>query len=270
MNEIIFKEEVVPNIHRLRIKAPWIAGKMKPGQFVIVMVDEKSERIPLSVSHWDRQDGSINVYFVETGLSTMKLAMLKPGDSLYSIVGPLGKPSSVEKYGTVVLGGGCYGIAAIYPIAKALKNVGNRVITIIEGHSEYLLYLEEELKMVSDIFLTATSDGSKGIKGWVQDVVTELLKKEKIDRAYFIGCTFMMMNCSKATEPFGVKTMVSLNSIMVDGTGMCGCCRVSVNGETRFACVDGPEFDGHQVDWEELFARKSAYHRDESLIYQRF
>jgi ferredoxin--NADP+ reductase len=197
----------------------------------------------------------------------MKLARLKSGDFLYSVVGPLGNPTKIERYGTVALGGGCYGIAAIYPIARSLKKAGNRVITIAECRSKYLLYLHEELRKVSDKLIITSSDGSIGRRGWVKDAIVDLLGKEKIDRAYFIGCTFMMMNCSKATKPYGLKTIVSLNSIMVDGTGMCGCCRVSIDGETKFACVDGPEFDGHKVDWEELFKRKSAYHKDESFAY---
>jgi NAD(P)H-flavin reductase len=199
------------------------------------------------------------------------MAMIKSGDTLYSVAGPLGRPTSVEKLGTVIVGGGCYGIGAIFPIARAMREAGNRVISIIEARSAYLLYLEDSLQEVSNQLLVSTSDGSKGIKGRVQDVLVKLIDDGvKIDRSYFIGCTFMMMNCSNVTRSHNIKTLVALNPIMVDGTGMCGCCRVTVKGETKFACVDGPEFDGHQVDWQELFARKSIYIKEETMAYQTF
>ncbi len=269
MKQIVQSEEVVPNVYRIEIDAPRIAQKAKPGQFVIVMADEFGERIPLTISDWDAEKGTITLYMLEAGISTMKIAKLGAGDSFYSVVGPLGKRTEIKNYGTVLLGGGCYGIGAIYPLARALKAAGNRVITVIEARSGFLLYLQEELAGVSDAFYTCTSDGTAGTKGKVADVVETLAKDEKpIDLAYFVGCTFMMMQSANATKPFEIKTLVALNSIMVDGTGMCGCCRVSVGGKTRFACVDGPEFDGHQVDWEELFQRKGVYMPDEMLAFQ--
>ncbi len=269
MNKVIRREEIVPNVHLLELKAPEIAKKIQPGQFVVVIPDERGERVPLTVSDWNIEKGTITIFFLEVGVSTMKLAFLNTGESIYSVVGPLGKATHIEKFGTVVVGGGCYGIGAIYPLAKAYKNAGNRVITIIEARSKYLLYMNEELQSVSDVLLYATTDGSKGTKGKVQDVVEQLVKQgEKIDLAYFVGCTFMMMNCSNGTRPYNIKTLVALNPIMVDATGMCGVCRVSVGGKTMFACVDGPELDGHQIDWEELFNRKAAYIPEEVLAYQ--
>jgi ferredoxin--NADP+ reductase len=199
------------------------------------------------------------------------MARIESGGMLYSLAGPLGIPTRVEKFGTVVLGGGCYGIGAILPIARAMRDAGNRVISIIEARSAYLLYNEDSLKEVSDQLLVSTADGSKGMKGRVQEVLTKLIDAgEKVDRSYFIGCTFMMMNCSNVTRPHNIKTLVALNPIMVDGTGMCGCCRVTVKGETKFACVDGPEFDGHEIDWQELFARKSLYLKEEAMAYQTY
>jgi ferredoxin--NADP+ reductase len=265
MYKIVSKEEVVPNIHRIEIEAPEIARKILPGNFVIILVDERGERLPFTVSDWSKE--TITLFFLEVGASTMKLAKKREGDSIYSVVGPLGKATEIKKYGTVVLGGGCYGIGAIYPIARALKEVGNKVITIIEARSDYLIYNEKLLSEVSDEVIVCTTDGSRGERGKVHDVVVTLMREERVDMAYFVGCTFMMKNCSETTKPYGVKTLVALNPIMLDGTGMCGCCRVSVNGETRFACVDGPEFDGHSIDWEELFQRKSAYFEEEILAY---
>jgi len=194
---------------------------------------------------------------------------MKEGDELYSVAGPLGKPATIQKYGRVILGGGCYGIGAIYPIAKAMKEAGNEVVTILEARSKYLIYFEEELRAVSDEFYISTSDGSMGEKGHVQDVLDKLIKNDqRFDHAKFIGCTYMMMNCSHITAPYKIPTTVSLNTIMLDGTGMCGCCRVSIAGETKFACVDGPEFDGHQVDWKEMMMRKGSYLKEEMISYQ--
>jgi len=269
MSRIVKTEEVVPNVHLLKIDAPRIAQKVKPGQFIIVMADEVGERIPFTISDWDVEKGTITIYMIEAGISTMKIAQLREGHALYSLVGPLGKKTEIKKYGTVLLGGGCYGIGAIYPVARALKEAGNRIITVIEGRSSFLLYNQKELADVSDEFYTSTSDGTEGTKGKVSNVMEELINNDiHIDMAYFVGCTFMMMQCSGSTKPYNIKTFVALNSIMVDGTGMCGCCRVSVGGKTKFACVDGPEFDGHQVDWEELFQRKGVYIPDEILAYQ--
>jgi NAD(P)H-flavin reductase len=268
MYELIEKSEIF-NVHKMVINAPEIAHSIQAGQFVIIMGNEYSERIPITVSDWNTDTGTITLYVVELGISTLELARMKTGDSLYAVTGPLGIPSEIKNYGTVVLGGGCYGIGGIYPIAKACGEAGNKVISIIEARYSSMFYHEKELHAVSDQVLYATSDGSKGKKGKVEDVLREILEeKSKIDQAFFMGCTQMLERCSEATRPYAIPTKVALNSIMLDGTGMCGACRVSVGGETKFACVDGPEFDGHTVDWKGLNQRKSAYTEQETVVYQ--
>ncbi len=263
MYKVIEKRMIVPNIHMMRVSAPAIAKKCLPGQFVIVMVDEKGERIPLSISDWDRDEGIITIVFMEVGTSTRKLAKLKEGDELFALAGPLGSPSEISKFGTVLCIGGCYGIGTIYPICRALKEEGNKVITLLEARSSFLLYWEEKLRAVSDELLLLTRDGTSGISGHVPTAIKEIVQREKIDRVIVNGCTFLLMVGSEATKPFGIKTIVSLNPIMIDGTGMCGVCRVSISGKTKFACVDGPDFDGHEVDWETLLMRRSAYLKEE-------
>jgi len=268
MYELIEKSEIF-NVHKMVVAAPKIAESIKAGQFVIVMGSEYGERIPITVSDWSADTGTIALYVLETGMSTLELARMKVGDSLYAVTGPLGIPSEIKNYGTVVLGGGCYGIGGIYPIAKACKEAGNKVISIIEARYGSMFYHEKELHAVSDQVLYATSDGSRGKKGKIEDIVAEILESGvRIDQAFFIGCTQMLERCSEATRPYAIPTKVALNSIMLDGTGMCGACRVSVGGETKFACVDGPEFDGHKVDWKELNQRRSAYTEQETVAYQ--
>jgi len=268
MTEILSNTEVVPNVRELVLKAPDIAKKAKPGQFVILMTDENGERLPFTLSDWDEKEGTITLYYLEVGLSTMKLARFK-GKELFALIGPLGKPIEVGKYGTVVLGGGCYGIGGIYPLAKALKEAGNTVISIIEARSSYLLYYGEELSSVSDKLLIATGDGSKGVQGKVYDVVKKLMEeKQEFDRAYFIGCTFMMKKCFNQLKKQDTPTMVALNPIMVDGTGMCGCCRCTVDGKQKFACVDGPIFEAKDIDWDQLSKRNAAYSKQEAMLYQ--
>jgi len=266
---IVEKEEVVPNVHKLVIRDPRIARTAQAGQFVLLMPTRKGERIPFTLSDWDPDEGTITIYVLELGISTMDLMGMKAGDSVYSLAGPLGKPARVEKFGTVLLGGGCYGIGGIYPIARAMKAAGNHVVVIIEARSNYLLYNREALRSVADELYVTTSDGSEGTKGHIQEKLMELLnEKREFDRAVFVGCTFMLMQCSEATRPYGISTGVALNAIMVDGTGMCGCCRVTVGGKTKFVCVDGPELDGHEVDWDELFTRKRVYSEEEVVAYQ--
>jgi NAD(P)H-flavin reductase len=269
--KIVRKNMVVPNVHEMVIEAPIIAAKVKPGQFIIIIPDEVGERVPFTVSDWDVEKGTITIFFLETGVSTMKLACMHEDDVLESVVGPLGAPSDIENYGTVLLGGGCYGIGGIYPIARAMKEAGNRVITVLEARSKYLIYNIENLDMVSDELILTTSDGSTGTTGKVHNVIQNLVDGgEKIDRAQFIGCNFMLMMSSEVTKPLNIPTRVALNALMVDGTGMCGCCRCSVAGKTKYACVDGPEFDGHEVDWEELFRRGGHYIGDEVMAYQYY
>ncbi len=261
---LLLKRELVPNMHLLKIKAPQVAKYAKPGQFVILMARETSERTPFTLMDWDPEEGSITVIIEEVGRSSRELISLKQGTGIAHVSGPLGLPFPIEKKGTVVLGGGCYGIGAIYPLARALKAAGNEVICAIEGSSEYLLYMEDEIRSACHELRVATKDGSRGIHGGVQGIFTGLVDAgKKVDFFVAIGCTFMMRMASEATQPFGIPTYVALNPIMVDGTGMCGACRVSIDGQTKFACADGPIFDGHSVDWDELFFRRSAYAREE-------
>ncbi len=271
MYEILLKQDLVPNIHLLKIAAPNVAKKAQPGQFVIIRIDERGERIPLTIADWDREEGSVIIVFMEVGTTTHRLALLGTGDSIADFIGPLGLPSHIEKFGTVVCVAGGFAVATIVPIARALKVKGNKVISIMGARSRDLLFWEDELGSVSDQLIVTTDDGSYARKGVVTEPLKELLESgEKIDRVIAIGPSIMMKFCAKTTEPFGVKTIVSLNPIMVDGTGMCGCCRVSVGGVTKFVCVDGPEFDGHQVDWDLLFARQRIYLDEEKLSLERW
>jgi len=267
--KILEKKKLVPNIHLFKVAAPAIAKKTQAGQFVVVRIDEKGERVPLTIADWDEKEGSITLVFMEVGTTTGKLALLKTGDSITDLIGPLGLPSHIEKFGTVVCVAGGFAVATIMPIARAMRQAGNKVISIMGARSKDLLFWENELRRVSDRLIVTTDDGSYGRKGLVTEPLKELLAGgEKIDRVIAIGPSIMMKFCAKTTEPFGVKTIVSLNPIMVDGTGMCGCCRVSVNGVTRFACVDGPDFDGHQVDWDLLLARQRTYLDEESRSFE--
>jgi len=269
--EILLKQNLVPSIHLLKIAAPNVAKKAQPGQFVVIRIDERGERIPLTIADWDREEGSVTIVFMEVGTTTHRLAWLEAGDSIADFIGPLGLPSHIEKFGTVVCVAGGFAVATIVPIARALEIKGNKVISIMGARSRNLLFWEDELGSVSDQLIVTTDDGSYARKGVVTEPLKELLESgEKIDRVIAIGPSIMMKFCAKTTEPFGVKTIVSLNPIMVDGTGMCGCCRVSVGGVTKFVCVDGPEFDGHQVDWDLLFARQRIYLDEEKLSLERW
>jgi ferredoxin--NADP+ reductase len=266
MIKILERKMLVPNIHILTMEAPLVAAKIEAGHFVIIKVDEWGERIPLTVADWDREKGTVSCAFMQVGRSTRKLTDLKAGDEVPTFVGPLGKKIEVDMFGTVACVGGCYGIGSIYPLAKALKAAGNRVVSFIEARSRFLLYWEERLREVSDELVISTGDQSLGLKGHNSDRLRDLLKEgSRIDRVIAIGCTFMMYDVSEATRPFKVKTLVSLNPVMVDGTGMCGACRVEVGGNTKFACVDGPDFDGHEVDWKLLMSRRKAYIREETV-----
>ncbi len=262
---IVEKTETAPNTSLIKVEAPAVANKAQPGQFIVVMVDERSERIPYTLSDWSIEDGTITFVVNEVGRSTGKLVSREEGDSLYSVVGPLGIPPKIDKVGTVVCAGGCFGIAAILPLARAFKKAGNRVISIIEARACYLLYLERELRKASDELVIATGDGSRGMRGFAPDVIKMLIERgERLDQVIALGCTFMLKLVCDATRAAGIKTLVDLCPIIVDATGMCGCCRVEVGGETKFACVDGPFFDGHKVDWDVLGFRKAAYVRQET------
>ncbi len=263
MSRVVQKKRLVPNIHLLEIEAPEIARTCRPGQFVIIMPDPRGERIPLTIGDWDREKGTVTSVFMAVGTTTHKLARLKEGDDVPVFTGPLGLPSEIGEFGTVLCVGGCFGIAAIYPIVRALREAGNRTVTLIDVKAEYLLYWADKLKRTSDRFLLSTRDAAADEQDYVSRSVKEVLAEEKIDRVIAVGCTYLMSSVSEATRPEGVKTVVSLNPIMVDGTGMCGACRVTVDGKTKFACVDGPDFDGHLVDWQELYMRRKSYFDDE-------
>jgi ferredoxin--NADP+ reductase len=257
---VVKREPLAPNVQLLTVSAPTVASKIQPGQFVIVRADEHGERIPLTVADWNREAGTVSSVFLQVGTSTYKLGDLNAGDTLATFVGPLGKALEFDRWGTVLCAGGCYGIGSIYPIARALKEKGNQVISLIEGRSSFLLYWLDRMESVSDRVMIATRDGSLGEKHGYPGMVEGLLASgESVDRVIAIGCTYMMYAMAETTRQFEVKTMVSLNPIMIDGTGMCGACRVLVGDETKFACVDGPDFDAHQVDWDLLLSRRKAY-----------
>lgn len=259
MYRILDREDLTSEIHLLKIEAPGVAKKAQAGQFIIVRIDEKGERIPLTIADWDGKEGSVTIVFMEVGTSTRKLASLNIGDSIVDFVGPLGRPTEIEQFGTVVCVAGGFAIATIMPIARTMRKAGNRVVSIMGFRTKNLVFWEERLSSVSDELIVTTDDGSYKRKGLVTEPLKELLQETRIERVIAIGPTVMMKFCSLTTKPFGVKTIVSLNPIMVDGTGMCGCCRVSVGGETKFACVDGPDFDGHEVDWDLLMKRQRTY-----------
>jgi ferredoxin--NADP+ reductase len=271
MYEILEKHDHSPVTKEFKVYAPRVASKAKAGQFVIVVPWEKGERVPLTIADFSREEGWITLVFLVVGKSTKFMAGMKPGDRLYAVVGPLGNPSEIEHYGTVVCVGGGLGIAPIYPIARELRKVGNYIISIIGARTKELLFWEDKIRSVSDELIVCTDDGSYGRQGVVTVPLKELLESgRKIDVVWAIGPAIMMKFCSLTTKPFGVKTIVSLNPIMVDGTGMCGACRVEVDGKTRFACVDGPEFDGHKVDWDLLMARQRLYCEQEKLAVELF
>jgi len=271
MYKILLRQDLVPNIHLFKVNAPAVAKKAQAGQFVVVRVDEVGERIPVTIADWDNKEGSVTIVFMEVGTTTHKLALLKTGDFIPTFTGPLGLPTHIEKFGTVVCVAGGFAVATIMPIARAMREKGNRVISIMGARSKDLIFWEKELRSVSDQLIVTTDDGSYGRKGLVTEPLKELLEGDgKVDRVVAIGPSIMMKFCAKTTEPFGVKTVVSLNPIMVDGTGMCGCCRVSVGGVTKFACVDGPDFDGHQVDWDLLLARQRIYLDEEKRSLEQW
>ncbi|MFD1671358.1 sulfide/dihydroorotate dehydrogenase-like FAD/NAD-binding protein [Agrilactobacillus yilanensis] len=249
------------------IDAPRIAAKAKPGQFVIVQRNETSERIPLTICETLPEQEKIRIIFQVIGKSTYDLAKLRPGDELFSLAGPLGKPTEVQNYGTVLLVGGGVGIAALYPIVKGLKNAGNRVITILGAKNKDFMILADECEKYSDELILMTDDGTLGRKGLVTEAMEDVLKREKIDCSWAIGPGIMMRFCTQTAHKYDVPTYVSLNPIMIDGTGMCGGCRVSVGDDIKFACVDGPEFLGDQVDWDTFMNRMKQYHTQEKEAY---
>jgi ferredoxin--NADP+ reductase len=268
MYKVLKREVLVPNTVYLKVEAPEIAQKARPGQFVILRVDEVGERFPLSLTGWDKDEGTLEVLFLIMGRSTMKLASLGEGDCIMDVVGPLGKPTEIESYGNTLAVCSTFGTGPVIRLAKALKEKGNKVVSVMEAKDEGYLFWEDRLRSVSDEIHVVLGDGSRGKHRQASQFVKEYLKSgNKLDRVFVFGRVFTMMECSEATKPFGIKTVVGLTPIMVDGTGMCGCCRVSVGGKTQFTCVDGPEFDGHLVDWELLIKRKRAYLIEEARAF---
>ncbi|MCS7151603.1 MAG: sulfide/dihydroorotate dehydrogenase-like FAD/NAD-binding protein [Endomicrobia bacterium] len=253
-------------IIKIEIYSPAIAQHYLPGQFVIIMVSEKGERVPLTIVETNLANGSINLIFQEIGYTTKLLGKLKEGDKLYHIVGPLGKPTEIKKFGNVLIIGGGVGTAEAYPVTKALKQQNNKITTILGARNKNLIILENEFKDISDEIYITTDDGSYGIKGFVTDVLEQLLKERTFDLVYAVGPVVMMKAVSNLTLPYNIPTIVSLNTIMVDGTGMCGSCRITYNGSIKYVCCDGPEFDGHKVDWDEIINRNKTYLLQEQTI----
>lgn len=265
MNRILYREQLSETVFLMRLEAPLIAKERQPGQFIILQLDDDfGERIPLTIADADLSEGSITIIFQAVGETTMLLALLNVGDTIAAVVGPLGKPTHIENVGSVVCVGGGIGVAPLHPIAKALKAAGNRVSIIMGARSRELLILEKEMADIADELIVCTDDGSVGRKALVTEPLKEICARDpRPGLAVAIGPPVMMKFCAEATRPFEVPTVVSLNTIMVDGTGMCGGCRVTVGGATRFVCVDGPEFDGHDVDFDNMINRLSSYRKQE-------
>lgn len=269
--KILNTEEIAPSVHRMVISAPDVAKAAKAGQFIILRIEEKGERVPLTIADTETEEGTVTVIFQEMGKTTKQLAKLSAGASLEDFVGPLGTPSDIKKLGTVILVGGGVGVAPLYPQAKAYLKAGNKVHSIIGARNKDLLILEKEIREVSTELYIATDDGSKGHHGFVTDIMKQLLDSgEKIARVVIIGPPIMMKVGTGVASPYDVEILVSLNSIMVDGTGMCGGCRVSVGGETKFTCVDGPEFDARKVDFGQLMSRLAMYRGEEAKASEKY
>ena len=259
MNKIVDKQFFSDKVVKLVVEAPLIAKARRAGHFVIVRVGEKGERIPLTISSADVEKGTITLVVQAIGKSTSKLCALEPGDYITDVVGPLGQATHIEHFGTVVCCGGGVGIAPLLPIATAMKAAGNRVVSVLAARNRDLLILEDEIRAVSDEVIIMTDDGSSGKKGLVTQGVEEVIQREKVDLCVTIGPAVMMKFVSLLTRKYEVPTVASLNTIMVDGTGMCGACRITVAGKTRFVCIDGPEFNAHEVDFDEMLMRLSSY-----------
>jgi ferredoxin--NADP+ reductase len=272
LHRIVMKRKIAPVVHIMEVEVrPQVAAKVLPGQFIVLRIDERGERIPLTPVTADKEKGTLTVIFQEVGVSTKRLGSLKEGDSVSDVVGPLGKPMEIKGYGTVVVVAGGVGIACIYPEARALKGAGNKVIGILGARNAELLILEQEMREISDELYVMTDDGTKGRKGLVTDVLKEIIERgERIDLVLAVGPTIMMKVVADVTREHDIKTVSSLNPIMVDATGMCGGCRVIVGGETKFTCVDGPSFDAHLVDFDNLLLRLKMYSDEEKVAVQLY
>ena len=270
MNQIIAKEQYSENVFKFVVKAPLIARARKAGNFVIVRASREGERIPLTIAEADPREGTITIVAQKVGVSSNKLCLLQPGDYLEDVVGPLGKPTDIHCYGTVVCAGGGVGVAPMLPIIQALKAAGNRVISVLAGRSRNLIIMEDLVRQSSDEVIIMTDDGSYGQKGLVTQGIEQIILREKVDKCFAIGPAIMMKFVCLLTEKYQIPTDVSLNTIMVDGTGMCGACRITVDGKMKFVCVDGPEFDGHKVNFDEMLKRMKAFGDQEKADMARY
>ena len=270
MSKIIDKEFFSKHVDKIVLEAPEIARSRKPGHFVIIKIGKKGERIPLTIAAADEQKGTITLVVQKVGVTSHKLANLEIGDEITDVVGPLGQATHIENVGTVLCAGGGVGVAPLLPIVEGFKKAGNRVITVLAARTKDLVILEEQMKQHSDEVIIMTDDGSYGKKGLVTAGMEEVINREKVNLAVTIGPAVMMKFASLTTKKYNITTFASLNTIMVDGTGMCGACRVSVGGKTKFVCVDGPEFDAHQVDFDEMLSRLGAYKDTEIAAYEKY
>ena len=270
MFKIIEKKFLSENVARLVIEAPYIAKSRRAGHFMILRIDKNGERIPLTISDVDLEKGTISVIVQRVGVTSHKLCDMNAGDFILDVVGPLGQPTHISNIGTVLCAGGGVGVAPLFPIVQAMKLAGNRVITVIAARNKDLVILENEMREYSDELIIMTDDGSKGTKGLVTQGMEEVILREKIDQAIVIGPAIMMKFAALTTKKYNIHTLASLNTIMVDGTGMCGACRVSVGGKTEFVCVNGPEFDAHEVNFDEMLSRLGAYKDKESEGYAEY
>jgi NAD(P)H-flavin reductase len=270
MYNILEKEILSENVVKLVLDNKIIAANRKAGQFVIVKIDEKGERIPLTIADADPEQGTLTLIIQKVGTTSHKLSLLNVGDAVSDLVGPLGRATEIEKVGTVIAAGGGVGIAPMYPIARALKEAGNRLVAILAARSKDLIILEKEFTRFADEIIIMTDDGSYGKKGLVTNGIEEVIKREKVNLCVTIGPAIMMKFVALLTKKYNIHTIASLNTIMVDGTGMCGACRISVGGQTKFVCVDGPEFNAHEVDFDEMLKRLNAYKKDEEISYTAF
>lgn len=270
MSKILEKEYFSKNVVKIVLDAPEIAKSRKPGHFVIIKIGDKGERIPLTIASSDSEKGTITLVVQTVGVSSAKLINLEVGDDVTDVVGPLGKATHIENVGTVLCAGGGVGVAPLMPIVEGFKKAGNRVITVLAARSKDLVILEEQMREFSDEVIIMTDDGTYGKKGLVTLGMEEVIKREKVDLSVVIGPAIMMKFAALTTKKYNIKTYASLNTIMVDGTGMCGACRVEVGGKTKFVCVDGPEFDAHEVDFDQMLMRLGAYKDQEHLAYQKY
>lgn len=270
MNKIVAKRQFSEKVFALDVEAPLIAKARRAGHFVIVRVDEKGERMPLTIADYDVKKGTITLVCQKAGVSSCKLCDLNVGDYIQDVVGPLGKATHIEKFGTVICAGGGVGVAPMLPIMRAMHEAGNKVISVLAGRTKDLIILEEQVREVSDEVIIMTDDGSYGNKGLITNGVEMVINREHVDLCLTIGPAIMMKFVSLLTKKYEIPTVASLNTIMVDGTGMCGACRVTVGGETKFVCVDGPEFDAHKVDFDEMLKRSGSYKEQEVEAYNKF